>query len=494
MNFTRPLAILALLLTAGCSAIPGGESPQNMGSGQGSLGYRVCVAPVSVSLAKKEEPKEYRPDEVAGHNSVQTHVADWVEAAGLFDEVHVGSGKDEAEVLDGAWERRDQLLLELSLRSFQVTFDGHNDWWIPNILNWLFWIVPSWWVATEEYTLSFDVEMVLRSVDSLQQVHSEQFDVQVMGTFDEFDRGWQPFGFIWPFNDADNWRQIAAALLPAASSSLGKKVALALDTNARTRLAGESVKDRTRKTMAVAIGLSHYKDSVRYPPLPYAADDAHALSRALVNDCGLQTRHVATLVGTQALRTRLEATLDELTTRLNPGDQLLVYFAGYGTRTAAGEPALLLYDAGPKGAGMLTLADVGAMLAKIPLAEKLVVIDSSFDGLGRSISSGATPWKTPDVKALRNQATAILLATGRGQHALSPEHLGAGLFSHHLLRCLRGVADLDEDGLVSLREIFKLVRKRSEAESALFGKVQRPTAAGLEHPFGLRLLTRSNAK
>ena len=55
----RALPALCLLgLLAGCSSIPPGQPPIPLGSGAGSVGYRVCLGPVPVSAdesARKED-------------------------------------------------------------------------------------------------------------------------------------------------------------------------------------------------------------------------------------------------------------------------------------------------------------------------------------------------------------------------------------------------------------------------------------------------------
>lgn len=491
----RPAALLvaAAALLTGCSSIPGDRDPSGLGLSGDALPLRACLAPVTVALAPDEAPKEYEPRELIDEEELRAELATWL--APLFERTRLAAGVDRNEVLDDAWEQADQLLLDLALSDFRVEFQGHNGWWIPNIFNWLFWIVPSWWVATEEYTVSFDAELTVRSVDSLRPVHTERVAVSVEGTFDEFDRGWQLLGFIWPFNDADNWREVARRLLPAAGSALGEALARGLDEHLRATLARQAARDRMRKTVALVVGVSHYQDQDRLPPLPYAASDARAVADALVERCGLQPRHVFKLIGTAATAQRLQAVVARLAPRVNPGDQLLFYFGGYGTRGREGLPALLLQDAGAAQQGAFSLLKLGTLLAGVS-AERLILLDCSFDGRGRSVAGprGPNP-KWPDAGLLAAKARgATILATGPERDLLTPEFLGASLFAHHLLRGLRGGADLDEDGEVSPHELFAAVRPPVRAEAAFFGKVQVPTAAGLDGPFVLHLVHETEPK
>ena len=120
---------------------------------------------------------------------------------------------------DGADEDLlDDLLLELEFRELETEFLGHTGWWIPNIVNWLQFVIPAYFVATEEYELRLEARLQVRSVDSGAVLHRYGTQVRVSGIFDDFGRGWQLQGPLFPLNDEENWQQIADRLFPAASS------------------------------------------------------------------------------------------------------------------------------------------------------------------------------------------------------------------------------------------------------------------------------------
>lgn len=490
-----PLALLLLLSTlsplAGCSAIPPGASPPERIPEAPSepLPLSIAVGAVEVELAGEEKPKEYRPEEVLDPEQARADLAAWAAAAGALKSVRAARGTNVEAQLDDAWEQREDLFLSLRLDRFRSEFVGHNGWWVPNIINWVMFMIPAWWVATEEYSLAFTAELTIRSVDSSRVLHQANIPVEVQGTFDEFDRGWQFFGFIYPNNDADNWRQIVERLLPAARAELGAQLARELAGPFRERMAREQAREQMQKTLALLVGISHYQDAVALPPLPYAVGDARALVDALTDPragSGLVRRQVKVVSGSDATRERVLAGLAELGARAQPGDQVLVYFAGYGTRAADGSPLLLLNDQGDD--ARLSLEELGARLAEIK-GEKLVLLDCGFDGQARSVQSQAPRPEDPQADVQRLVAGAggaALLATRPGSHLHTPEHLGAGLFSWHLVQGLRGAADLDESGTITAEELFAFTRRSTLAESAYFGAPQEPVAAGLGEPrFGL---------
>jgi hypothetical protein len=440
----------------------------------------VAVAPLSITQAPAEQAKGYASAEVLDAGELGQELVRWVQASATLLDSHGIRGGDLSRQLDEAWTERDDLLLTIELDRFRSEFDGHNGWWIPNILNWAFWMVPAWFVATEEYSLTFTANLQVHSVDSNRVLHTSQVDVAVQGTFDEFDRGWQFFGFVTPNNDAENWRMIVQALLPAAVSELGEGLVAELRGPFYERMRGKDVRGQMRKTLALVVGISHYQDAVNLPPLPFAGSDARTLSATLTatTATGLAPRQVTTLVGEDATLQSLERAVAELSARARPGDQTLVYFAGYGVRGADGVARVLLNQ--PDGAVEVPLPQLGELLAQIP-GELLVILDCGFDGQGRSVARGAEVPAERDLDATSLAAAsggAALLAARPGDGHLAPEHLGMGLFSHHLIQGLKGPADLDNNGEITPQELLSYVTQRTVAEAAYDGESQRPILAG----------------
>ncbi|MCA8920366.1 MAG: caspase family protein [Planctomycetes bacterium] len=475
-------ALACCLLGLGCSSIPPGEVPPARLPGEApeALPLKVAVASIEFELADDEKPKEYQPQEVIDARLVREDLAAWVNAAAVFPDVRAAKGEDYVGQMNDAWDNQDDLLLQIKLADFRTNFDGHNGWWVPNIVNWLLWMVPAWFVAHEDYSLSFDAQVSVRSVDSSRVLHESVIPVKVSGSFDEFDRGWHFFGFITPFNGPDNWRQIAGNLLPAARAQLGRALGGQLRDEFYGQLTRADVRDSMRKTLALIVGVSYYQDSVRFPALPYAASDARTLAKTLSDPetgNGLAQRAVYELIGSDATREKLSATLDEIAGRMRPDDQLIVYFAGYGTRQPDGQASILLNQA--EGAEPVTLAELGALLAPVA-GEKVVILDCGFDGQGRSVRSGvAPPAAGADGKALAEALGGYaLLSTSPKSTLMTSEHLGSSLFSYHLVAGLGGAADRDENGLVDHEELSAYVREKAVAESAYFGQPQEPYSEG----------------
>jgi hypothetical protein len=322
--------------------------------------------------------------------------------------------------------------------------------------------------------------------------------VRVEGTFNEFDRGWQPLGFIYSSLDAEGWCRIATTLWPAAEYELAAKVAVESEKALAKARSQTALATARRKTLVLAIGVTRYADAARFPTLAFAADDARALGAAYV-ERGLPPEHVVVLTDASATVAAVRSTIDAHLGRAREGDAVVVAFAGYGTRRPNGGAALALHEEG-EGEALLGLDELAQRLAAIK-GSRLVLLDASFDGFERSvtgsgrklpeIAGGPKPNQDELAPLAASSGAAWIAAGGPSEPACAPEHLGSGLLTHHVLGAIRGFADRDRDGRLPAEELYQLVRSRVVAEAALLGATETPRAAGLERGLALALVPAS---
>jgi Caspase domain len=140
---------------------------------------------------------------------------------------------------------------------------------------------------------------------------------------------------------------------------------------------------------------------------------------------------------------------------------------------AAGrEPIVVVYYSGHADGQSLRLRDtllphweLRALLAAIPARLRLLVIDACSSGALIRVKGAAVedPFALP---ATTIEGQVILTATGPAEVAQEWDALGGGLFTHHLISGLRGAADRDGDGDVTLFEAYSYAYDRTLSQSS----------------------------
>jgi hypothetical protein len=487
----RPLLVAIAALLAGCSSIPeGGDAAADPRvqtiavSGEPRFGG-LAVAPITtLTLAPDEASKGWKPEEAAvlDPGGVRRSVASALDASRRWDRVRLG---EENSVVD-AWQHRDAFVAAVAIDDVRTRFEGHNGWWIPNVINFVCNVIPAWWVATEEYSLGFVAHLTLLSAESGAQLHRADIPITVTGTFDDFDRGWQFFGPIHSSLDADGWRGIATKLFPAAERELSVVVARDLDGALRAISEKEALRTAQRKTLVLAVGVTHYQDPRALPPVSFANDDARRVASSL-EALGYRPEHVVTLVDGAATIAAVRSSVVDHLGRAHDDDGVVFYFAGYGGRRHDGAPALLLGDATPGGdVGWLELRELASLLGGLH-GRKVVILDAGFGGGGRSVMGTAPPPPgASDLAALDKAGLAAIVAGGPDEPVLAPEHLGSGLLTYHLVHALAG-AHVARPAVLTLEALFVTLQKDVSASAELLGVRQVPRAVGLERGFPISL-------
>jgi hypothetical protein len=145
---------------------------------------------------------------------------------------------------------------------------------------------------------------------------------------------------------------------------------------------------------------------------------------------------------------------------------LLVYFSGHSD----GRVMELGREQLEHGQLMQWIAAVGADL-------RVIIVDACRSGTLLAMKGGVpAPGFGVEVGTEASTGQAILASTGAEEDALESAELGGSFFSHHLLSGLRGAADANRDGSISLNEAYAHAASRTAADTTgtVFGP-QRPT-------------------
>lgn len=219
-----------------------------------------------------------------------------------------------------------------------------------------------------------------------------------------------------------------------------------------------------KQTYAVCFGISKYHN---LRALSCAGADARDLAEVLR---GSATRtHAKLLVNAEATKEAILGELGWLAGAAGPGDTAIVFFSGHGGRPAGqedGDAYFCPVEASPEGDGRtcITSSELTHALRAIKSERLVVLLDSCYSGgvgeprhHGKNLRASLTE---QDVSALIEGSGRIIMAASRPDElAWEVDGMRNGVFTHYLLRGLRGEAARDT-GAVWVSDLFGYVSRQ----------------------------------
>jgi uncharacterized caspase-like protein len=262
---------------------------------------------------------------------------------------------------------------------------------------------------------------------------------------------------------------------------------------ARTPLLQASKPEATTgEKYAVIVGVSRYQNSgAGLENLRYADRDAAAFRDFLLSPDGggFKAQNIRFLVNEDATSENVRSALFTFLTKPRPEDAVVLYFAGHG----APDPNdrrnlyLLTHDTRPTDMGgsafpMWQLQDVFTRILK---AKRVITFTDSCHSYGISGERVSAAFKQNNlvnqyvVRYAAEGDRAVITASDISELSYESEEWGGGhgVFTHFLLRGLKGEADANKDGTVTAGELFPFVR--DSVQEATGGRQTPIALAGL---------------
>ncbi len=206
------------------------------------------------------------------------------------------------------------------------------------------------------------------------------------------------------------------------------------------------------------------------PRLWFAEKDAARFEATLVELGDFSPDHVALLRGAslRQVREALAAAEAQLRAASDRGERslLVFYYSGH-----AGSSGIEL------GTEILGYDELRRLVSGSKADAKIAIVDACESGLLTQVK-GARPAPALDFPLPKDddaRGTAFVASTAVGEPAQESASIGGSFFTHHLEVGLRGAADADGDGLVTLGEAFRYTSARTVSGTAA-------TQAGPQHP------------
>ncbi|MBK6861478.1 MAG: caspase family protein [Saprospiraceae bacterium] len=242
------------------------------------------------------------------------------------------------------------------------------------------------------------------------------------------------------------------------------------------------------RNYGIVIGISDYKN---IPDLQYADRDAMAFGKFLsqISIPIVDSSNLMIYINDAANRINVCDGISKLIKKLQPGDRVYFYFAGHGDIEALSQAKnglLLLYDSPPGdyfglNDGVLQvnqLADYFGRLSDMGV-DVFYIIDACHSGKLKGGEQGRLHTSRA-IQYLLSQRSTVLLSCDEDQLSLEGAAWGGGrgLFSYYLEQGLIGLAEADQDNLVSIYELDQFVTHKTYSESE---KRQTPVILGTQN-------------
>ncbi len=217
------------------------------------------------------------------------------------------------------------------------------------------------------------------------------------------------------------------------------------------------------KVWAVVAGVGDYEF---LPKLNYTDDDAFKFFAFLKSPEGgaLPDEQIRLLIDHDVTRDKMLTAMQEVFFKADDNDVVIFYFSGHGLE---GSFLPVNYNGFHN---KLQHDEVKEILNKCQAKQKIVFADACHSGSLLAMNGSdllAAKGMQPDVDntlkhyygGLKNatEGMAFIMSSQGGEYSLEDTGLRSGIFSHFLLRGLKGEANSDENDVVTIDEIFNYV-------------------------------------
>lgn len=225
------------------------------------------------------------------------------------------------------------------------------------------------------------------------------------------------------------------------------------------------------RILAVVVGVATY---TYMPVLKFTDDDAYRFYSFLRSPEGgaIPDDQIRLFIDDDATASNISTAMKELFSQADGNDVVLFYYSGHGL------PGTFLpvdYDGVNHRLSHRQVVDI---LSQSPAKHKLVLADACHSGSLPGIRSPNIDQQLEDFyQAFENahSGVALFLSSREDEYSLEDSGLRSGIFSYFLVRGLKGDADANNNGLITITELASYVTAAVEQYT---GRAQRPVLKG----------------
>ncbi len=247
---------------------------------------------------------------------------------------------------------------------------------------------------------------------------------------------------------------------------------------------------------AVIIGINKYQDQ-KIPDLNFARADAEGVYQVLTDtERGrIPLDNVTLLLDEEATQRNIRSAIGtKIPRRAGENDMVYVFYAGHGSPVM--DPKSRFHDGMEKylvpadaelddlRATGISMDEIQKFFGWIESKQIMFFIDSCYSGEagGRTFQhphyKGRHLLSTEFLEDLAGEGRLVITACDVNEVSLETPDIGHGLFSYYLIEGLKGVADRDQDGLVTTHELYDYVYENVSEHARKMGGSMHPIQKG----------------
>ena len=234
---------------------------------------------------------------------------------------------------------------------------------------------------------------------------------------------------------------------------------------------------RTGDLYALLVGVSNFKEGSGIRSLSRPAHDVQTFGEFINSQKKVfRQTYVTTLTNERATQTDILIQIDEIAKKAKSNDTVIFFFSGHGASDPKNPKGFyfLPYDARKEHIARSSV-NMGGLefLGTIQAKRLLVIADACHSG-------GYFKWPSKSVhdpvemfrqSLADSRGMAVIMSSAGDELSWEPPSLDNSLFTHFLLKGLRGEADRDGDGIITLSEAY---RYASEEVRVFSDRIQNP--------------------
>jgi hypothetical protein len=229
------------------------------------------------------------------------------------------------------------------------------------------------------------------------------------------------------------------------------------------------------KVWAVVVGVAAYD---HMPALRYTDDDAYRFYAFLksIEGGALPDEQVRILIDEESTRNNILGAVQEIFGQAGPNDLVVFYFSGHGLN---GSFLPIDFDGFNNKIGHDEIAE---LFNKCRAKYKLCLADACHSGSILAMRSGnEDPVLMQYYQTLAKSisGTALIMSSKADETSLESAGLRQGVFSHFLIRGLKGEADVNKDKIVNVEELYQYINRNVREYT---GNRQSPVIKGTYDP------------